>query len=119
MTTTRNWPVRWAAVLLIGAGTLALSALQGGSANGATASAIKTVRIAGFAFHPQTLKIDRGGKVAFANASNVTHTATSSVSFDTRRISPGTAKVVQLNRRGTFAYHCKIHPSMKGTIVVE
>jgi plastocyanin len=119
MTTTRNQRGRWAAVLLIGAGALALSVLQGASADGATASATKTVRIAGFAFHPQTLKIDRGGKVAFANAGNVTHTATSGGSFDTRRIAPGTTKVVQLNRRGTFAYHCKIHPSMKGKIVVE
>jgi plastocyanin len=118
MTTARNRRGRWAAVLLIGAAVLALSVLQGGSADGATASATKTVRIAGFAFNPQALRIDRGGRVAFANGSNVAHTATSGGSFDTRRIAPGKTKVVQLNRRGTFAYHCKIHPSMKGKIVV-
>jgi len=26
---------------------------------------------------------------------------------------------VTFNKRGTFAYHCKIHPFMKGKVVVE
>jgi plastocyanin len=99
---------------------LALAALRGGSASGATATASRAngVDIDHFAFHPPTLRIKKGGKVAFTNSSNVAHTATGG-SFDTKRIKPGTTKVVQFNQKGTFAYHCKIHPFMKGKIVVE
>jgi plastocyanin len=99
---------------------LALASLQGGHASGATAttSGAKSVDINHFAFHPPTLHVKKGAKVAFTNSSNVTHTA-SSGSFNTNRISPGTTKVVKFTQKGTFAYHCEIHPFMKGKIVVE
>lgn len=98
---------------------LALAAWQGSRADSATASGTKSVDINHFAFHPPTLRIAKGGKVAFVNSSGVTHTATRRGSFDTGRIKPGTTKVVQFNQTGTFAYHCKIHNFMKGKIVVE
>jgi plastocyanin len=99
---------------------LAVAVLQGGRASGATAQAsgTKSVDINHFAFHPPTLKVKRGGRVAFSNSQNVAHTA-SSGSFDTKRIAPGTSVAVRFNRKGTFVYHCKIHPFMKGKIVVE
>ena len=99
---------------------LMLAASQDGRAAGAaaTASGAKSVDINHFAFHPPTLRVKRGGTVAFSNSSNVTHTATSG-SFDTKRIKPGKTVVVRFNQKGTFAYHCEIHPFMKGKIVVE
>jgi plastocyanin len=121
MTITTNRRGRWALALLAGIAVLALTVLHGSDASGATATAsgAKSVDINHFAFHPPTLRIGKGGKVAFTNSSNVTHTATRSGSFDTGRIKPGTTKVVQLNHKGTFVYHCKIHTFMKGKIVVE
>jgi plastocyanin len=121
MTTTRNRLGRWTFALLMGIAALTLVTMQGGSASGAiaTASATKSVDIDHFAFHPPTLRIKKGGSVAFTNSSNVTHTATHGGSFDTKRIKPGKTKLVQLNQKGTFAYHCKIHTFMKGKIVVE
>ena len=83
-----------------------------------TASAAKTVQIKGFAFKPATVEVNRGDRVTFANASGVTHTATSGI-FDTKRIAPGKSATVKFGKRGTFAYHCKIHPSMKGKVVVD
>lgn len=120
MTMTRNWRGRWLFALLLGIAVLALAALQSGHASGATAttSGAKSVDINHFAFHPPTLHVRKGAKVAFSNSSDVTHTA-SSGSFNTNRIKPGTTKVVQFTRKGTFAYHCEIHPFMKGKIVVE
>lgn len=121
MTMTRNWRELWVIALLMGTiAVLAVAAFQGGRAVGATATAsgAKSVDIAHFAFHPPTLKIKRGGSVAFTNSSNTTHTATSG-SFDTKLIKPGKTKAVQFSQKGTFAYHCKIHPFMKGKIVVE
>jgi plastocyanin len=111
----------WTTALIAGLAVLAVLSLQDNDATGATAtaSAAKTVQIKNFAFKPATLKVSRGTRVSFANASGVPHTATSG-SFDTKRIAPGTsAAAVQFNKRGTFAYHCKIHPFMKGKVVVE
>ena len=108
---------RWTLVLLLAAATVAAT-LQGARASGATASGTRTVDISHFAFHPPTLRLAKGGRVAFANSSPVTHTATGA-GFDTSRIKPGKAKVVQFSQKGTFAYHCQIHPFMKGKIVVE
>src|SRR5215207_7249115 len=100
---------------------LCLLLLPGGGSAGAnaTASASKQVSIVNFAFKPGTLRVKRGANVAFANTSNTTHTATKAGAFDTKRIAPGKTVVVRFNKRGTFAYHCKIHPFMKGKVVVE
>jgi plastocyanin len=120
MTTSMSWQRRWGLVLLTAIAVLAVAALRGGHASGATAQAsgAKSVGINHFAFHPPTLRVQRGGKVAFTNTSDTTHTA-SSGSFDTKRIKPGKSVVVKFGQKGTFAYHCKIHPFMKGKIVVE
>lgn len=113
----RFWVLAAAAALLLSA---LLATDRGGAAEPtAGASAAKTVSIVNFAFKPGTLTVKRGARVAFANTSSTAHTATKGGSFDTKRIAPGKTKTVQFNRRGTFAYHCKIHPSMKGKVVVE
>ena len=121
MTVSWDWKARWAFVLLVAAVAVLLVAGEQGSASTATAgaSAAKTVDIANFAFHPHTLRVKRGARVAFVNSSKVTHTATRAGSFDTNRIKPGKSKVVHFETKGTFAYHCKIHPFMHGKIVVE
>jgi plastocyanin len=109
-------------VLLVATGLLALALLvpRGGGAAGAgaTASAAKTVTVKSFAFKPATLAVKRGTRVTFANTSTATHTA-SGAGFDTKQIPPGKAATVRFDKRGTFAYHCKIHPFMKGKVVVE
>jgi plastocyanin len=113
---------RWGALaLVIGLAVLGTFAVRDGSASGhatAMASATKKVDIRNFAFHPGTITVKRGSQVSFTNSSGVTHTA-SGRAFDTKRIAPGTTATVTLNKRGTFAYHCKIHNFMKGKIVVE
>jgi len=119
MTTSLQRPGIWtlALIALFAVGLLAVGHSRAAQPT-ASASAGKSVSIVNFAFKPGTLKVKRGARVTFANTANTTHTA-SSGSFDTKRIAPGTAKAVQFNKRGTFAYHCKIHPFMKGKIVVE
>jgi len=125
MTHSDRWQRLQGPALLLAIAVLAVAALLGGRAFGATAdasgaataSSAKSVDINHFAFHPPTLRVQRGGKVTFANSSNTTHTA-SSGSFDTQRIAPGTSVTVKFASKGTFAYHCKIHPFMKGKIVV-
>jgi plastocyanin len=114
---------RWA--LAAGALALTVLALLGLRSELATAgptasaSAAKTVDINHFAFHPPTLTIKAGTKVNFTNSSSVTHTATRGGSFDTGHIAPGATIGIRFNQKGTFAYHCSIHPTMHGTIVVK
>lgn len=84
----------------------------------ASVTATETVQIKGFAFKPATVKVERGSRVAFANSSGVTHTATGA-GFDTKRIAPGKSAAIRFKKAGTFAYHCKIHSYMKGKVVVE
>ena len=78
------------------------------------------VDIAGFAFSPQSVTVAVGDTVTWSNADAQNHTATANGgSFDTGTIGGGSSKSVTFSTAGTFAYHCKIHPSMTGTIVVQ
>jgi plastocyanin len=85
----------------------------------AFASKVKTVEIKNFAFKPATLRVAKGTSVNFVNASRVSHTATKARAFNTGTIRAGKSKQVRFGQKGTFAYHCTIHPFMKGTIVVQ
>lgn len=85
----------------------------------ATASRTAAVTIPGFEFQPATVTIPRGSKVRFANTTGTAHTATRRGSFNTGRIKPGTAVTVRFGSRGSFAYHCSIHPFMKGRVIVQ
>lgn len=121
MTTSISWRRQWLLGLLLALTALGLAILPSGDASGETAqaSAAKTVSIKGFAFKPATVRVQRGARVAFSNADKVAHTATRAGSFDTKRIRPGGSATVRFNSRGSFRYHCKIHPFMKGRVVVE
>jgi plastocyanin len=117
----RGWQAIAAALAAVVFG-LAIVGLRGEVASAgqtAQASRISTVDINHFAFHPPTLTIGAGSKVVFSNTSGITHTATRRGSFNTGRIKPGTSVAVRFAQKGTFAYHCSIHPFMHGKIVVQ
>jgi len=83
-------------------------------------AADQAVDIAGFAFSPQSVTVDVGETVTWTNADAQGHTATADDgSFDTGTIAGSASKSVTLASAGTVAYHCKIHPTMTGTIVVQ
>jgi plastocyanin len=115
--------IRWIAIGVAAAAmALALLGLRSelaAAGPSAQASGVKTVEINHFAFHPPTLTIAVGTKVGFTNASRVTHTATHGGVFNTGRIAPGTTIAIRFNSRGSFSYHCSIHPFMHGKIVVQ
>jgi plastocyanin len=125
MTTTASTRSGWrrlALLLAVLAFGLVLAGLQGTAASaggGAQASKAPVVGIDHFAFHPPTLTIAKGTRVTFTNTSAVTHTATRNGSFDTGPIKPGSSVGVRFAQKGTFAYHCEIHPLMHGKIVVD
>jgi plastocyanin len=125
MTTTLGIRHKWQGIAILAVLVLfglALMGLRGEIASaGDTAQASRTaaVDIKGFDFRPGTLKIAKGSTVAFSNSSGVTHTATRAGSFDTGNIKPGKSILVRFKQKGSFAYHCTIHPFMHGKIVVE
>jgi plastocyanin len=107
--------------ILSGVAFLALAAALGAPAaaqSPASASQARTVEIVNFAFRPATVEIAKGQRVVFSNTANVPHTATRTGSFDTKRIKPGRSAGVRFKQAGTFRYHCKIHPQMRGKVVV-
>jgi plastocyanin len=77
-----------------------------------------TVGIRDFAFRPFALTVQKGTRVVFANRDSVPHTATRGGSFDTGRIRAGRSVAVRFGQKGVYRYHCKIHPSMRGKVVV-
>jgi plastocyanin len=87
---------------------------------GASAVAADTVDIKDFAFAPQRLSVKTGTAITVANEDGVTHTFTANDgAFDTGDVNGGRRVRVTVDRNGTFAYHCDIHPFMRGTVQVS
>lgn len=77
------------------------------------------VAIANFAFSPASANVAVGGFVTWTNNDGATHTVTFDSGPDCGSVSSGGGtKTAQFETAGSYTYHCKIHPSMKGTIVV-
>jgi plastocyanin len=86
----------------------------------AALAADHAVDIAGFAFSPQSVTVAVGDTVTWSNADVQSHTVTANGgAFDTGTIGGGTSKSLTFSTVDTFAYHCRIHPSMTGTIIVQ
>jgi plastocyanin len=72
-------------------------------------------------FSPKPIQITAGSTVTWTNSTAVTHTATSdSGAWTTGNIAPGaTSSAISFPSAGTFTYHCAIHLSMTGSVVVS
>src|SRR5438309_3984136 len=72
-------------------------------------------------FSPNPIQITVGSTVTWTNATGPTHTATSDTgAWTTGSIGPGgTSAAVAFPTAGTFPYHCAIHPSMTGMVIVS
>ena len=81
-----------------------------------------TVVIKNFAFDPSTLTVKSGTVVKWANQDGAPHTIVSDTgspaAFSSDSLSSGASYTFTFTQPGTYTYHCSIHPSMKGTIIV-
>lgn len=92
----------------------------GGAATTAAAGGGSTITVADFAFSPPTLTVKAGTAVEVKNTQGVAHTFTADDgSFDLELDPSGGGGTHTFATAGSFPYHCDIHPSMKGTVVVE
>ena len=89
---------------------------SGGSTEAAGSNKID---ISGFAFSPSTLTVKAGTTVTWTNKDSVDHTITSDTNvFDSGNMGSGDTFSYTFTTAGTFVYHCTVHPSMVGTIIV-
>jgi plastocyanin len=83
--------------------------------------ATTSVNLQSNAFSPADIQVSPGATVTFTNLDGYAHTVT----FDNTSISSigsyssGAQTVTMPTATGTYAYHCQIHGSMKGTVVVK
>ncbi len=108
---------------------LSACTLYGGNSSAApvqnpssTTHAQGDITIMNFAFSPQSITVKPGQTVTIVNNDSVTHTFTSDdgTSFNTNSIEPGaTATITAPSASGTYGFHCNIHKSMTGTLIVQ
>lgn len=94
---------------------------SGGNAPAPSGDAVRSakVEIANFAYEPDPVTIEEGGKVIWINRDSAPHTATAEDgSFDTGTLEEGKLKSETFKEPGTYAYVCSIHPQMHGTVEV-
>jgi plastocyanin len=102
-----------------GTGPSAYGASASTAATTTAATATNAATIKGFSFQPEVLKVKVGAKVTWTNDDTVAHTVTADTnSFASGNLQPGGSFSFTFTRPGTYAYHCSIHPSMHGSVVV-
>ena len=101
-----------------------LTALAGGAYAPPVAAqtpepATHVVEIKSFAFQPAKIEIRTGETVVWTNRDFAPHTATADdAGWDTGPLKGEATGRFVAGEPGTFAYHCKFHPRMTGSITV-
>jgi len=73
------------------------------------------------AYSPNPDTVSVGQTVSWRNTRSVSHTSTANGgAWDTGLIAPNaTSAPIAMNAAGSFGYHCTVHPTMVGTLVVK
>ncbi|MDQ2902837.1 MAG: cupredoxin family copper-binding protein [Chloroflexota bacterium] len=101
-----------------GNGGVTPTVATGSTPTAATGS--NTVGVSNFTFSPGALTVHVGDKVTWTNNDSVAHTVTSdNGKFDSNTLAPGTSFSFKFTKAGTYDYHCNIHSSMHGSIIVK
>lgn len=94
----------------------------GGNGNntGTSTPGANEVFIQGMAFSPSSITVTAGTTITWTNKDAVTHNVTSNPAlFSSGGMVNGVTYSFTFTDTGTFSYSCTIHPSMKGTVVVN
>jgi uncharacterized protein (TIGR03118 family) len=77
-------------------------------------------QINNFLFTPDPVNVSTGGKLTWTNKQAVEHTVVSDAGqFHSQVLGQNDTFSFTFTAPGTYAYHCSIHPFMKGQIVVK
>jgi plastocyanin len=97
----------------------ALSLLALAATTPAARASDSAIAIQSFAFAPSTLSVSTGTTVTWTNLDPFSHTTTSdSTAWDSGTLEGGASFSIEFIAAGTYAYHCAVHPSMRGTVTV-
>ncbi len=97
----------------------AAASAAGAPTAGAPAAGAPAVTIKSFAFNPAAITVPAGTVITWTNKDSARHAVTldnGAVTSDA--LSTGATYSQTFTSAGTFAYHCSIHPSMKGSVTV-
>lgn len=101
-----------AAVLLAGCG-------GDDEASEAAADGSVVLRTVDVAFEPSELTVPAGQELRIVNDDELSHTVTArDGSFDVV-VAAGDEARLTMNRRGSFAFACELHPQMTGRLQIE
>ena len=93
------------------------------TANNTSNPQTATIDIKNMMFTPSQITVAKGGTVTWTNNDTTTHTVVDDLSNaggpNSGDIAPGKSYSFTFTKTGSFQYHCSIHPSMRGTIVVK
>ena len=94
-----------------------------GATNNSQAPASGNINITNNMFTPPQINVKVGGTVTWTNNDKVAHTVTADLSNGngpaSGEIQPGQSYSYTFKKAGSVQYHCEIHHSMRGTIVVK
>jgi plastocyanin len=80
------------------------------------------ITIKSFAFSPGEMTVKEGTTVTWTNLDGVGHTVVSDAgapeAISSGPISQGGSFSFTFTKPGTYPYHCSIHPSMTGSVIV-
>lgn len=86
----------------------------------AAVGADPSIHINNFAFSPATVTVAPGGSVTWTNDDPIPHTVTAdNGKWTSGNLEQGKTYTHKFSAAGTYAYHCDIHPYMKGTVIVK
>jgi plastocyanin len=78
------------------------------------------VWIQGSAFNPDKITVTAGTTITWTNKDGAVHTVTGDTGlFDSGDIAANGTYTHKFSTAGTFLYHCKVHTTMTGTVVVN
>ena len=101
-----------AALLAISLAVLPAAALAAGKTH--------EVRIEGMKFDPERLEVAAGDTVVWTNRDVVPHTVTAGgAKVESGEIAPNKSWRFAAKKKGEMPYVCRIHPTMKGVLVVK
>jgi plastocyanin len=86
------------------------------AAPGATAREVVMIDLD---YSPRAVSAAAGDTITWVNRGRAVHTATADgPAFDSGLVAPEGRFTFRASTPGTFAYHCTVHPSMRGTVTV-
>ena len=98
----------------------ALLLLPMGAAPAQAAGATHQVRIEGMKFVPERIEVAAGDTIVWSNKDFVPHTVTAAAAkVESGELAEGKTFRFVAKRKGEMPYTCRLHPVMRGTVIVK